>query len=90
MHTGHLASSHSLTFASDSKGFFGVDFLTRLELLGRVDVLLLSCDKELSLLSFAILNIQYFKKYTKISTLTMEKRTNLKQNPIEKSNLRGF
>lgn len=57
MQTGHLASSHSLMFSSDSEGIFGKDRFGRLELHLSGDALNLSEDTDLSLLSFVMLDL---------------------------------
>jgi hypothetical protein len=54
MQTGHLASSHSLTFSSESEEILG-DRLLLLELQGNGENRHLSRETERSLLSFGIL-----------------------------------
>lgn len=60
MHTGHLASSHSLIFASVSEGIFEDGHFSLLELQGKGDALHLLEDTDRSLLSFGIFKCQRY------------------------------
>ena len=55
MHTGHLASSHSITTSLVSKGSLDDDCLARLELQGKGDTLDLLNEESQFPLSFGIL-----------------------------------
>lgn len=62
MHTGHLASSHSLIFASASEENFEDGHFGLLELQGKGDALHRSEDTDRSLLSFGIFQCQWYTR----------------------------